>query len=94
MFTWTPQAVLAAIDAGIAEVIKLFNANHTLAHLKGVPAGQSAYTFAMVNTVADLNTREVERLMVAAVDAVLAITPLTVPAPKPVQPVVYSALPY
>lgn len=36
MFVWTPEHVLTAIDAGIPEVISLFNRAHLNAQVNGV----------------------------------------------------------
>lgn len=63
-FIWTEQKVLAAIDAGIAEVIRLHNRNVTSAWTHIAPryslntrAGV-VYSIAMQQTVATLNAAE------------------------------------
>ena len=78
MFEWTVPRVLAAIDAGIAEVISTFNNSYTFAlRQKAAFPGQPvatvphAYDFAMVSTITWLDQLEAECLMVKAIDSAL-----------------------
>ena len=69
---WTRADVLAAIDAGIAEVISTFNSSHTFAYRR-MPkiTAFKAFEFAMDATVAHLDRVEAEVLLIAAVDAAI-----------------------
>lgn len=73
MFVWTIESVLAAIDAGIPEIISAYNNSFLFAIRKHFPMGP-AYRFAFEATVDWLNRNETERLLIAGVDAAMSAT--------------------
>jgi len=73
MFAWTAEAVLAAIDAGIVEVISAYN-NSYLYFVRKHVALSNAHMLAMTSTVDWLNRNEAERLLIAGVDAAAKLT--------------------
>lgn len=74
MFVWTVAAVMAALDAGIPEVVSLFNRAYTMAWTNGIAisvarfegemvaipvhSAKGAYEMAFVQTAATLNALE------------------------------------
>lgn len=61
MFIWTPATVIAALDAGIAEVVSMFNRAH-LMHWTNAPSyarnAHNAFVVAAIQTAATLNACE------------------------------------